>query len=179
MKLFQPRQAARRRNVASSLKKSRSSNPGLSNAPIGSRRSLRSRQLRAERLEDRCLMAGLVFDSVIMANSEAGAVYSSDMAVDGAGNTFMSGNFKGTIDFDRNASHPGNADIVVARGYGDAFVSKYGPDNQLAWVRRMGGDASESILDDSIRRMAVDAAGTSTWNMSTADSCTRAARRPP
>ena len=76
MKLFQPRKAARRRNVASSLKKSRSSNPGLNNAPTGSRRSLRSRQLRAERLEDRCLMAGLVFDSVIMANSEAGAVYS-------------------------------------------------------------------------------------------------------
>ncbi|MCA9195434.1 MAG: hypothetical protein KDB03_26870 [Planctomycetales bacterium] len=125
------------------------------------RRPLRDRSHRSvtlERMEDRRLLAGLDFDSLILASSDTTSVYSNVAAVDNSGNTYMSGRFLGTMDFDSNATHPGNADVLTARGYADAFVAKYDSQGAFLWVRRMGGD-SPDLLDDGATQIALDDAG--------------------
>lgn len=119
------------------------------------RRSPPTRGLLGERLEDRCVLTALVFDSVILANSDSTGAYSYTAATDAAGNTYMAGQFLGTMDFDRNASHSGDSDVLTARGYSDAFVAKYSPQGQYLWARRMGGDSTLSS-DDLVQCMAID-----------------------
>ena len=48
------------------------------------------------------------------------------------------------------------------RGYTDAYVAKYAPDNSLVWARRMGGDTPEStngFITDVGRYIALDGTG--------------------
>ena len=70
----------------------------------------------------------------------------------------MGGSFIGTADFDRNAVHFGNEDILTARGSSDAFVAKYDPSGQFLWARRMGGDSTKSS-DDYVYGIATDNSG--------------------
>ena len=126
----------------------------------GSRNARRGRALSAEQLESRQLLTGLAFESVITTESNFPVGDSSAFAVaaDVAGNTYMGGLFTGTADFDRNAVHSGNEDILTARGSGDAFVAKYDPSGQFLWARRMGGD-STLISDDTGYGIATDNSG--------------------
>jgi VCBS repeat-containing protein len=73
------------------------------------------------------------------------------VAADSAGNVYIAGSFRGTIDFD-----PGLAvvNLISASGNDDIFVAKYTSSGALAWARRMGGGAS-----DIPRSIAVDNAG--------------------
>ncbi len=116
------------------------------------------RSLRVEQLEARRVFAGLVLDSLILANSDTAGAYSSATAADAAGNIFMSGMFSGVMDFDRNSSHLGNPDILTARGKFDGFVAKYSSAGQLLWATRMGGAETDGFYDQ-VQAMAVDNSG--------------------
>ena len=64
-----------------------------------------------------------------------------DIAADASGNSYISGGFAGTVDFDPLATHADNSDVLTARGISDAFIAKYAPDDSLLWALRMGGDS--------------------------------------
>jgi len=119
------------------------------------------RALSAERLEARNLFAGLSFESVISTESNwpIGKSYGYAVAADAAGNTYMGGLFEGIADFDRNVAYTGNADILQARGTGDAFLAKYSPSGQFLWARRMGGDSTTSMSDDNVVGISIDNVG--------------------
>jgi hypothetical protein len=63
-------------------------------------------------------------------DSDGGAI-----ALDAAGNVYMVGTFKGTVDF---LSGPGNYDLT-ANSYGETFVAKLTNQGELIWVKQMGG----------------------------------------
>ena len=104
-----------------------------------SQKRLTPYRLHMEALEDRTVPA-LTLGSALSVGHELGSSIASDVAADSAGNSYMTGIFSGTTDFDPASSHLGDTDIMTARGERDAFVAKYTPDNSLVWVRRMGGD---------------------------------------
>lgn len=155
----------RNQNALTALFSRLSGSASGSYSPLGISKPTRRRAERrggavcSEQLESRQLLTGLTFDSVVLAESDLGAVYSQTAAVDGHGNTYMGGQFSGEVDFDRNAVHLDNADVISARGRGDAFIAKYGTTGQLLWVRRIGGDSPEMITDDAIANIEVGAAG--------------------
>ena len=57
------------------------------------------------------------------------------IAVTPAGETYMTGSFVSTVDFDPSA----NAANALAAGSGDAFLAKYSSAGALLWVRTFGG----------------------------------------
>jgi len=71
------------------------------------------------------------------------------VATDALGNTYSTGGFQNTVDFDRR----GGGDVHVSNGLFDVFVTKRGPDGSYHWTRTFGGEAIESgfgiALDDS------------------------------
>lgn len=81
-----------------------------------------------------------VFDSVLGVGSATGYITPYDNAIDAAGNTFVTGSFGGTMDFDPLTDRADGADVLTARGTSDVYVAKYAPDNTLVWARRMGSD---------------------------------------
>jgi len=114
-----------------------------------------------ERLEDRSVLSA-TFGSVLSIGNEVGSSSAADVATDQAGNSYMTGSFSGTVDFDQAAAHTGDADILTARGPNDIYVAKYAPDDSLAWVRRMGGDGpilAGSNLSDGGANIAIDGSG--------------------
>ena len=52
-----------------------------------------------------------------------GTDYSADIALDGGGNTYVSGAFRGTVDFDPSAG----VDDHISNGDYDAFLMKFVP----------------------------------------------------
>lgn len=114
-------------------------------------------RLGVQWLEDRSVpAAGLV--SAFTIDGEASQA--RDIAVDAAGNSYLTGFFNGVTDFDPAHVHPGDADILTPRGNGDIFVAKITPDNSLVWVRRAGGDVdSGSAVGDTGEGIEVDAGG--------------------
>lgn len=83
-----------------------------------------------------------------------------DVAMDGAGNLFVTGSFKGTVDFDpgpgveeRTAGDDGIAETPI-RGRMDAFVVKYDAEGKFAWVIVLGGSSVNLT-----RSLAVDDQG--------------------
>lgn len=121
----------------------------------GSRRgaAASTRRGRFETLEDRSVLSA-TFGSALNAGR---AIY--DVATDTAGNSYVTGSFGGTVDFDLGSVHANDADTLTARGASDAFIAKYLPDNALLWVRRMGGDSSGGLVNDAGRSVTLDAAG--------------------
>ena len=65
--------------------------------------------------------------------------FGRDLCVDNAGNTYVTGDFTGTADFDPG---PGTVNLVSA-GSNDVFFAKYDPQGNLVWARRVGGAASD------------------------------------
>jgi hypothetical protein len=68
------------------------------------------------------------------------------VAVDGAGNAFLTGEFKSTVSFGSQA--------VTSRGGWDTFVVKYGSQGNVIWARSGGGTSDDFGLD-----VAADAIG--------------------
>lgn len=72
------------------------------------------------------------------------------VAMDTAGNVYVTGYFSGAVDFD-----PGSgADILTAAGYADIFLTKYDNSGNYVWAKGMGGTASNQG-----RAVALDGAG--------------------
>ena len=71
-------------------------------------------------------------------------------AVDGSGNVFAAGYFRGTADFDPG---PGNLDLTSA-GATDGFVSKLDGNGDLVWAHGLGGTGVDTIYG-----VAVDGSG--------------------
>jgi hypothetical protein len=113
----------------------------------------RGRRLLAERLEDRTVLSA-TFGSALSIGNGLDSSAAFDVAADSAGNSYVAGTYAGTVDFDLSAVHASDADILTARGAGDAYVAKYAPDDSLVWVRSLGGDSS-----DVGRKIAMDASG--------------------
>ncbi len=59
-----------------------------------------------------------------------------DVAVDGSGNTYVTGCFKFTVDFDPAAA---GIDNHSSNGYEDVFLSKFDPLGNFLWARTWGG----------------------------------------
>jgi|GEM_PF-495661 len=70
------------------------------------------------------------------------------LAVDSSGNSYTTGNFSGTVDFD-----PGSdVDSFTASGLNDIFITKFDPDGNYLWTKTLGStgdDISYSIALDS------------------------------
>ena len=63
-----------------------------------------------------------------------------DMAVDGSGNVYVTGQFQGTMDFDPSSTGTANLTAVL---YGDAFVAKYDSSGNYLWAKRFGDTSSD------------------------------------
>jgi hypothetical protein len=125
-------------------------------SPIRRRRA--GLRLRLEALEDRSVPAA--FGSALGIGNDSGASQARGVAVDAAGNTYLTGRFSGTTDFDPARTHPGDADLLTARGGTDIFVAKYAPDNTLVWARRMGGpDDVPYATNENGDAIALDGSG--------------------
>ncbi len=137
----------------------------MSRSP-GSRR-LRSRknQLRSEQkcaprfrrlwldvLEPRTLLAGdFVFVNAI-GSTQIDAPHA--LAVDPAGNSYIAGEFRGSVDFD-----PGPGSFLLTttptpNDNADAFVAKYSPTGAFLWAQRIGSTNFDVAYD-----LALDPAG--------------------
>ena len=76
------------------------------------------------------------------------------IAVDGSGNSYVTGVFYGTATFGEGASQT----TLTSTGSSDIFVAKYGTDGTLAWAKQAGG--AGAIIGSS-RGIAVDVFGNS------------------
>jgi Beta-propeller repeat len=120
-------------------------------------------QPRLENLEGRQLLSlPPAFGSVLGVGSDTKSIAPWGNAVDADGYTYVTGMLGGTIDLDPNDARLDGSDILTPRGYTDAFVAKYAPDNSLVWARRMGGAYvydSNAPLFQAGRDIAVDGSG--------------------
>lgn len=114
-------------------------------------------RLNVEALEDRTVPA-LTLGTALSVGHALGSSTANAVAADAAGNSYMTGSFSGTTDFDPTHTYTGNTDILTARGDKDIYVAKYASDSSLIWVKRMGGDASmiDGTVTDSGLDIAID-----------------------
>ncbi|MHA1776872.1 MAG: SBBP repeat-containing protein [Promethearchaeota archaeon] len=79
-----------------------------------------------------------------------------DIAVDNLGNSYITGYFKGTVDFDPG---PGR-EVYTANGDGDTFLSKFNSNGEFEWTRTWGGSQDYEYENyDSGEGVAVDTLG--------------------
>ena len=71
------------------------------------------------------------------------------MALDSAGDVYVTGYFKGTVDFDPNAGTTN----ITSNGENDLFVLKLSSTGNLVWVKAMGGTDVEIALGISVDAM--------------------------
>jgi hypothetical protein len=132
-----------------------------STARKNQRRRPQRRVRRFESLEDRSVLSATFGSAIALGGPEGERVF--DLKLDGAGNTYVTGYYMGTADFDQGRVHLGDADILTSKGGTDAFVAKYAPDNSLLWVRSLGGDVPPpefaTIITEAGRSLAVDQYG--------------------
>src|SRR5688572_25979102 len=91
------------------------------------RRQWRGRVRRFESLEDRSVLSATFASALSIGGPTGDRVF--DMTADAAGNSYVTGCFSGTVDFDLKNEHVGDADFLTARGETDAFIAKYTPDD--------------------------------------------------
>ncbi len=76
----------------------------------------------------------------------------NNITIDDAGNIYITGQFKGTVDFD--GTEAGILEINSTFDKYDGFLAKYNADGEISWAFRIGG-----VDDDFANEVAVDAAG--------------------
>lgn len=64
----------------------------------------------------------------------------SDLALDAAGNLYVSGGFQGIAGFDA-----ANSVVLASSGGEDGFVAKFSPGGTLVWARRFGGAGLDQV----------------------------------
>ncbi|MFO0911432.1 MAG: hypothetical protein U0795_00625 [Pirellulales bacterium] len=146
-----------------------------STKPARPARRTRSHRLTLESLEKREVFSTDLLSAFAYGN-EVGQTSPMDIAADAAGNSYVSGWFAGTVDFDPLAAHADNSDLLTALGFQDGFIAKYAPDDSLLWALRIGGDSaltSGGIAGDSANSIQVDTSGNlyvaGSFNSATAD----------
>jgi len=80
----------------------------------------------------------------------SGSDYGRSVAVDGKGNIYVTGEFRGTAYFDPS----GDIDVHVSAGGTDIFLTKINADGSYGWTKTMGGTE-----DDYCSSVAVDGSG--------------------
>lgn len=65
--------------------------------------------------------------------------YGDGIAVDGAGNSYVTGTIRGTATFGNTA--------ITATGYSDTFIAKYDPSGNVIWAKRAEGTHIEVVRD--------------------------------
>jgi hypothetical protein len=83
----------------------------------------------------------------------AGNEVGYSVAVDGLGNSYISGNFSGTVDFDAGT---GTSNLTAVGSSNDGFLAKYDATGNYVWARSFG-----SINNDLGQEVAIDASGNS------------------
>lgn len=82
------------------------------------------------------LQTGLFLYSNVVPNG-ADVIDVTGITGDNSGNIYLTGLFRGTIDFSSGVS-PGTASITSVGNTGDAFVAKYSSTLAFSWVKRIG-----------------------------------------
>ena len=77
--------------------------------------------------------------------------FGSSVAIDGAGNVYTTGSFKGTADFDPDPAV--TFPLTSAGGYYDIFVSKLDSQGNFVWAKRMGGTSHDVGLTRRASRL--------------------------
>jgi len=72
------------------------------------------------------------------------------IAVDANGNSYITGQFRNTVDFDASSA----TEALTSSGQSDAFLAKYDTDGNLAWAHKMGGASFDGGQD-----LALDGSG--------------------
>lgn len=119
-------------------------------------RGPKSRPLAVEALEDRSVPAfgfGSAFDFGGPLDETLNGI-----ALDAAGNVYLSGNFRDTVDFDPNHTNPASSHVRTAfgtSGESDAFAAKYAADGTFQWVTVLGAGEGNCVATN----LAVDGSG--------------------
>ena len=131
--------------------------PQSKTCPNKTNRRRQTRRMTIESLERREVFSTDLLSAFAIGN-DTGNTIARSVDVDSAGNSYMAGVFRGTVDFDpTSVVHPGDTDILTARGGADGYIAKYGPDNSLLWARRMGGDSPTiNGAIDEVKEVKVD-----------------------
>jgi hypothetical protein len=103
-------------------------------------------------LSGNCLPAQQLTYQSAVAIGDSGHDVGQAIAVDGSGNTYVTGYFNGSCDFDPGAG----ATVINAVDTGTAFVARYFASGALAWAFPLGGIGSGEIAN---RGLSVAAAG--------------------
>jgi len=74
------------------------------------------------------------------------AEYATAVAYDSDGNSYITGSFRGTVDFDPSAS----VNNLTSIGSSDIYVAKYDSDGNYVWAFNIGGPNGESGVDIGI-----------------------------
>ncbi|MDB5321874.1 MAG: hypothetical protein JWN40_3505 [Phycisphaerales bacterium] len=106
-----------------------------------------------EGLESRLLLTGFTSAAAWRISSPGDETISSQ-AVDAAGNVYVAGTFKGTVDFNPSATKTFN--VIAQNAGGDAFVARFSPTGGLYWVWRLGGAVDPSRV--AVNDLAIDKA---------------------
>lgn len=71
---------------------------------------------------------------------------STEMALDGIGNIYVTGGFRGTVDFD-----PGSGIFpMTSTGNVDMFITKLTTDGNFLWAKRFGGTGTNTVYGRSV-----------------------------
>lgn len=128
----------------------------LFNSPPAPRSRRRPPLRRASRfgfetLERRDAFSVTLGSALSIGLDDINLTWAGDVQADSAGNSYVTGGFSGTVDFD-----PGDGVVLrTALGYEDPYVAKYTPDGSLVWVTQFG-----DALDGSSERGVDLAVGT-------------------
>jgi hypothetical protein len=123
-------------------------------APVPRKR--RSFRPRLEQLEDRRVPTVSFGSAFRIGPDQPGPSggWGRDIETDAAGNSYITGMFSGTVDFD--PAHPGTDGVLQSKNNTqNAYVARYAADGTFDWARRMGGDGSGDLGE----ALAVDGAG--------------------
>jgi hypothetical protein len=91
----------------------------------------------------------------------ASSAQASRVAVDGSGNVYVVGEFKGTVSFDPAGGNP-SAVVTSHNGTTDAYLSKFASDGTFQWVRTWGGGpvgGTGPVGRDAANGVGVDSLG--------------------
>jgi hypothetical protein len=94
----------------------------------------------------------LLWTRSLLETAPKGEFQAGKMVLDGAGNRYMVGSFKGSCDFDPGAKTA----VLTSAGDWDAFLAKYDPSGNHLWTKRMGG-----VGEDLGQGLVVDGQGRS------------------